>query len=155
MLVLKNIEHKLGHFPIHHSIWGEIFFFSMEQKKDLPQCSCIFHLFKYVVIIILKVRQSAPHFFTETHVYQKYSIPSDLTLLTPIFFRNIRTKSIHIKIKIICHVSICSIIFVLKLCIFLSKIVSFVLFLHIRIPRHKNFFLNWKTWEPLQTFGHL
>ena len=51
----------LGYFQIsnlHHSISGEIIFLSMGQKKDLPQFSCIFHLFLYVVITFLRVRHS-------------------------------------------------------------------------------------------------
>jgi len=127
VLVLKNVR-KPRHFPIHHSIWRDIIFLYIGQKKDLHsnlcyaatqgkhkmwllkaggclievnistkltfgnivigclrqvgclievtantgltvhQFSCIFHLFKYVLIIFLRVRHSKLHFFTETNV---------------------------------------------------------------------------------------
>jgi len=55
-------------FLTHHLIWAEIIVICMGQKQILPQFSLIFHLFKYVVIIFLRVRHSTSHFFTKTHV---------------------------------------------------------------------------------------
>jgi len=61
VLVFKKNMHKPGHFPIHHSIWGEIFFLSMGQEKGFTLVLMQFSSF-------LRVRHSTPHFFSETNV---------------------------------------------------------------------------------------
>ena len=66
MLDFKKIVHKPGHFQIHFSILGKIMFLCIGLKKDLPQFSCIIHLFKYVVIIFLRLRHLASFFYWDS-----------------------------------------------------------------------------------------
>jgi len=51
---------KFGHTKWFSCPW--------DKKKDLTKILYIFHPFKYVVIIFLRVKHSTSLFFTETHV---------------------------------------------------------------------------------------
>jgi len=68
MLVLKKKCSQTRTFSdTPFNMWG-IKFLVHGQEKGLPQCSCIFPLFKYVVRIFLRVIHSTSHFVTDTHV---------------------------------------------------------------------------------------
>jgi len=63
----ENNKQHTRMFSITPCYMRRIIVLSMGQKKDLPQFSCIFHIFKYV-IIFLRVRHSTSHFFTKSRV---------------------------------------------------------------------------------------
>ena len=52
----EEIVHNLEQFPIHHSIRGEIHFLAHGTEKELPPFYAFLHLFKYIVIVFLRVK---------------------------------------------------------------------------------------------------
>jgi len=110
-------------------------------KQGITSVSCIFHIFKYVVITSLRVRHSTKHIFTETLCFSPFNVCFTFFFIAHNDVNKTFTYVRHLKIRCIL---LSYYIFILIICHLLLSWWDWVNYVTVKAITNNNYFLLWR-----------